>query len=154
MFAKEEGKRPLLKWIDLPPVWLAAFIAVAWSVSPGQSTGWVSILGGLLVVTGLALMVWAVARMAAARTTVVPHLRASRLVTDGPFRWSRNPIYLGDALVLAGLLLRWQLWWALPLVAVFGWIITTRFIRAEEQRLREDFAPEFASWCRKTRRWI
>ncbi|MEM9844984.1 MAG: isoprenylcysteine carboxylmethyltransferase family protein [Pseudomonadota bacterium] len=144
----------MLKWIDLPPIWLLGFILVAWWASPGQSGALLALFGGGLVLAGLALMVWAVFEMARAKTTVIPHLHASALVTTGPFGFTRNPIYLGDALVLAGLLLRWQLWWALPLVAVFVWIITRRFILHEEQRLTEDFGSAFEEWCSKTRRWL
>lgn len=142
----------MLKWIDIPPVWLLGFLVAAWLVSPGQ--GGLNLTGGLIVGTGLVFIFWAAATMMAARTTVVPHMRAAELVTTGPFRYSRNPIYLGDALVLTGCLLRWDLLIALPAVFVFCWIITVRFIRPEEARLREDFGAAFDEWCSKTRRWL
>ncbi|MEO0487883.1 MAG: isoprenylcysteine carboxylmethyltransferase family protein [Pseudomonadota bacterium] len=144
----------MLKFIDLPPVWLALFIAVAWGVSPGAAGAPWAQIGGLLVLAGIGLILWAALVFARARTTIIPHRRASALVTHGPFRLSRNPIYLADALILAGLLLRWDLAWALPSVALLMWIIATRFIVAEEARLTQDFPEAFAAWSLKTRRWL
>ncbi|MEM9972502.1 MAG: isoprenylcysteine carboxylmethyltransferase family protein [Pseudomonadota bacterium] len=144
----------MLKWLDIPPIWLVLFLITAWLVSPGAAGGGVVLLGGALVAVGLGLILWAAVTMVRSNTTVVPHLRAATLVTKGPFRFSRNPIYLGDALVLSGCLLRWGLWWALPLVFLFMWLITVRFIRSEEVRLREDFGLDFETWCAKTRRWL
>jgi Putative protein-S-isoprenylcysteine methyltransferase len=77
------------------------------------------LLGGLLVGAGLVLMLLAVAEMRRRKTTVIPHLEADALVTTGVFSRSRNPIYLGDALVLAGLALRWDAPVALLLVPLF-----------------------------------
>ena len=104
--------------------------------------------------TGLVFIFWAAGTMMAARTTVVPHMRAAELVTTGPFRFSRNPIYLGDALILAGLILRWDAVLALPLVPIFVWLIERRFIIAEENRLRRKFRHEFARYEQKVRRWV
>ncbi|MEM8592075.1 MAG: isoprenylcysteine carboxylmethyltransferase family protein [Pseudomonadota bacterium] len=144
----------MLKWIDLPPVWLAAFAAAAWIIAPFDAGPLAKTFGAALVTTGLVLILWAAMTMFRARTTVVPHLRATSLVTTGPFRFSRNPIYLADALILAGLLLRWGLPWALPSVILLIWIINRRFILGEEARLKEDFGAKFDAWCAKTRRWI
>ena len=144
----------MLKWSDVPPSWLAAVVFGLWWVAPGGARPELLWIGGGFVALGLALIFWAAFVMTRARTTVVPHLRASTLVTSGPFRMSRNPIYLGDALILAGLMLRWGAWWTLPLVALFIFIITQRFILSEEARLTEDFGPAFDAWCQKTRRWL
>lgn len=153
------GSAPL-KWIDLPPVWLAAMIGLAWAqarfVPMGLSFGgaWADFLGGLLVGGGLILMVLAVYEMRRARTTVIPHREAAKLVQSGIFSRSRNPIYLGDVLVLAGLILRFDAVLALPLVPVFLGILEMRFVIPEENRLRRKFRAEFARYCQKTRRWI
>jgi len=150
----------MLKWIDLPPVWLAVMIALAWlqaRFAPmGLSFGgaWADFLGGLLVGGGLILMVLAVYEMRRARTTVIPHREAAKLVQSGIFSRSRNPIYLGDVLVLAGLILRFDAVLALPLVPVFLGILEKRFVIPEENRLRRKFRADFARYCQKTRRWI
>jgi protein-S-isoprenylcysteine O-methyltransferase Ste14 len=92
--------------------------------------------------------------MALARTTVIPRRDPSALVTGGVFGWSRNPIYLADAIVLTGAVLWLDAVLALPLVAVFVWLIQTRFIRDEEARLTLAFGPEFDLWAARVRRWV
>jgi protein-S-isoprenylcysteine O-methyltransferase Ste14 len=147
-----------MKWIDLPPVWLAVFAALGWAQAARVPLGsfgavgdWV---GAALVAAGLALAVAAAVEFRRARTTIVPHLEPSAIVTSGVYRVSRNPIYLGDALILAGLGLRWDSVLALILVPVFVAVITARFIRPEEARLGARFGPAFDAWAARVRRWI
>jgi protein-S-isoprenylcysteine O-methyltransferase Ste14 len=149
--------RPILALLDLPPVWLAAHVVAAWGlslISPrlfGSLGDW---LGTLLVGLGLLVMLGAAAQMALARTTVIPRRDPSSLVTTGLFAWSRNPIYLADALILTGAILWLDAILALPLIAGFAWLIQTRFIRDEEARLTAAFGPEFDLWAARTRRWF
>ncbi len=112
------------------------------------------LLGGLLVGGGIVLILLAAVEMRKRRTTIVPHLEADHLVTSGIFKRTRNPIYLGDTLVLAGLALRWDAPVALLLVPLFMFTITQRFIIPEENRLRVKFRADFARYCQKTRRWV
>lgn len=146
-------------WVDLPPIWLAGCLILAWITSralPGLAPdlGVLRWLGVALALAGVALMLLAVAEMARARTTVIPHRKPSALVTRGVFRVSRNPIYLGDALILTGAILWWGALPALPLIPAFIWLITVRFIRPEEARLRTGFDAEFEKWSERTRRWL
>lgn len=150
----------MAKWIDLPPLWLALMIAGAWAQAQflplGLSFGgaWADFAGGILVGGGLILMLLAAHEMRRAQTTIIPHRDADKLVQSGIFSRSRNPIYLGDVMVLAGLILRFDAVLALPLVPVFLWILEKRFVIPEENRLRRKFRAEFARYCQKTRRWI
>ncbi len=152
------AERPLWKWIDIPPVWLGLFSLAAWGlagVGPRFGAGPVpQLLGGLLIGGGVLLIVLAGLAMSRARTTVIPHLQPSALVTSGVFARSRNPIYLGDALILSGLALRFDGVLALGLVPLFVWVITDRFVRPEEHRLRAAFGPAFDAWAARTRRWV
>lgn len=151
---------PAHKWIDMPPVWLAAFIAAAWGIDRWRPLnlrlegGVFDLVGGVLVGAGLILMGLAVIEMRKYRTTVIPHLHADHLVQTGIFRRSRNPIYLGDAAILAGLILYWGAALALVLVPVFVWLIERRFILPEEDRLRRRFRQEFHRYTLATRRWL
>lgn len=158
-----------MKWIDLPPVWLAGFAALTYWIGtldllttrpgfevfglffPENRTGWG---GEMLIAVGLCLMGAAVFEMVRHRTTVIPHRDADALVTSGIFAYSRNPIYLGDAVVLAGLAILWSAPLALFLVPIFVWIIRQRFILPEEERLFEKFGEAFDDYCDMTRRWI
>jgi len=150
----------MVKWIDLPPVWLLLFLALAWTQAVfyplGLSFGGAvaDLLGGLLVGGGVVLMLLAAYEMRRQHTTMVPHRNADHLVQSGIFSRTRNPIYLGDTLVLAGLILKWDAVLSLPLVPIFLWWIERHFIIPEEDRLRRKFRADFARYCQKTRRWI
>lgn len=147
------------KMVDMPPVWLALFVALAW-VQATWLPLWpvrhpaLDLAGGLLVGGGVLLMAAAAVQMQQHRTTIVPHLEPSALITTGVYARSRNPIYLGDAMVLAGLCLFWGSWAALALVPLFMWVIADRFILPEEARLRQAFGPAFETWAARTRRWL
>lgn len=150
----------MLKWIDMPPVWLAGFLALAWLQSSHYAMGlgfgetWADLLGGLLVGGGIILVAMAAMEFRRHKTTIVPHETPERVIQSGIFRRSRNPIYLGDTLILAGLILRWDAVLALPLIPVFVWVIEKRFIIPEEDRMRRKFRMDFARYCEKTRRWL
>jgi len=149
-----------MRWLDIPPVWLAAALAVAWwqsgQFSYGLSFGgaWADFLGGLLVGAGVLLALLAVYEMRRQRTTVVPHREAQVLVSTGIFSRTRNPIYLGDLLILAGFILSWDAVLSLPLLPILLWVLEKRFVIPEEDRLRRKYRAEFARFCEKTRRWL
>ena len=149
-----------MKLIDIPPVWLLAALVIAWVQKThygyGLSFGpvWADLLGGILVGGGLILAALAVFEMRRMRTTIMPHQTAARLVTSGIFKRTRNPIYLGDALILTGMILYWDAVLALPLIPIFVWIIEKRFIEPEEARLRRKFVAEFTRYAQQTRRWV
>ena len=145
--------------LDWPPVWLLIAMFVTWGLArylpgltlsfPGQRP-----LGLLLIAAGLLITILAALEMRRARTTVVPRREPSALVTGGVFRFSRNPIYLSDEIMLAGWILLWGAVPALPLLWLFPKIIEKRFIRGEEEKMRARFGEEFDEWARRTRRWI
>lgn len=149
--------RSLAREIDIPPGWLALHIGAAWVlslISPSVFGFLGRTVGPGLVVLGALVMGAAVLQMARARTTVIPRRNPTALVTDGLFSLSRNPIYLADAIILAGAILWLDAVLALPLLFSFVWLIQTRFIRDEETRLTEAFGPEFDLWAARTRRWL
>lgn len=148
-----------LRWIDLPPIWLAAFIGLTWVLSrllsgltlQSSLQGYVA---AILILLGVGLMVAAAWEMYNARTTIIPHRQPQALVQTGVFRISRNPIYLGDLFVLAGAMAYWGVVLAIPLLWIFVRIIEARFIKKEEERLKEGFGQNFAQWAENTRRWL
>ena len=149
-----------MKWIDMPPVWLLGFCTLAWLQAAHLPYGLgfpgpvFDLAGGLLVGGGLVLIVLAAWQFRRAKTTIIPGEVPARLVTDGIFSKSRNPIYLGDLLILAGLIVRWDAVLSLPLIPIFLWVIERRFVIPEENRMRREFRMEFARYCQATRRWI
>jgi protein-S-isoprenylcysteine O-methyltransferase Ste14 len=154
---KETILRHVLAVIDLPPVWLALHVAVAWVlslVSPPVFGSFGSLAGFWLIGLGILVTLLAAAQMALARTTVIPRRTPASLVTSGLFAVSRNPIYLSDLLILLGAILWLDAVLALPLLPGLAWLIQTRFILDEEARLAASFGAEFDLWAARTRRWI
>ncbi|WP_296432477.1 isoprenylcysteine carboxylmethyltransferase family protein [Yoonia sp.] len=149
-----------MKWIDIPPVWLLLAVVITWWIGQLQPASFAiggpvtSLFGGLLVGGGIVLILLAASEFRRRKTTIIPHMEANNLITTGIFKRSRNPIYLGDALILAGLTLRWEAPIALLLVPLFMGTITQRFIVPEENRLRVKFRADFARYCQNTRRWV
>lgn len=162
--------RNLKNWIDVPPVWLVIALSIGWVQSRYFPLGFgdlsgadanmsalrsaIDFLGGILVGAGIVLFALAAYEMYRQRTTIIPHHEPAHLVTTGIFSRSRNPIYLGDALILAGFLLKWDAIASLALVPIFIWIIERRFILREESVLRRKFRADFARYCHNTRRWV
>ncbi|UWQ57166.1 isoprenylcysteine carboxylmethyltransferase family protein [Leisingera caerulea] len=149
-----------MRWLDVPPVWLAGCVLAAWlqarHFALGLSFGgaWAEFLGGTLLGGGLLLALLAITEMRRQKTTVLPHQTPSRLVQSGIFSRSRNPIYLGDVLILAGLILWFDAVLSLPLIPVFLWVLERRFVIPEEDRMRRTFRADWARYERKVRRWI
>ena len=144
----------MLREIDIPPLWLALALLASWGLGQvwaGPGLGW---LGVLVMATGLVLVLVSVWTMARARTSFVPRRNPSGLVTRGVFGFSRNPIYLGDALMLGGAILYWGAWLALPLVPLFMLLITHRYIHDEESRLRQGFGAQYESYAARVPRWL
>src|SRR5579864_2589615 len=76
-----------------------------------------------------------------------------RLVDDGPYRYMRNPMYLGHLIFMAGLALTFWSWLALAiLLANLAWF--HRRVRGDEQRLLQHFGAPYADYCRRVKRWI
>jgi protein-S-isoprenylcysteine O-methyltransferase Ste14 len=113
-------------------------------------------LGGLAAAVGVAIAVAAYVRFRQAGTTVSPldPSNASHLVTDGVFRVSRNPMYLGLVLLLIG----WAVWLGSvsPLVVppLFVVVISLVQIIPEEQALGQRFGEQYLSYRRSVARWI
>ena len=149
-----------MKWIDIPPVWLAAALSASYFVSQNKVFGLslehpvTQLLAAVLIGAGIIVMLLAVTEMRRQRTTVIPHMEADHLVQSGIFKRSRNPIYLAEVLLLAGFIFRWDAIAALPLVPVLFWVLETRFVIPEERRLRLKFGAEFHRYTEKTRRWL
>lgn len=137
-----------------PPVWLALFGLAAWLAGRFWPIPTYSVAGWLLVLVGAAIMGIAAMTMIKAGATVDPTREPTALVTHGIFRWSRNPIYLADAIILCGLCLIWQPVATVVLVPAFIWVITSRFIKQEEAWLTQRDPAGFAAWAKRTRRWL
>lgn len=111
-------------------------------------------LGWLLLVAGLAVSCSGVITFLRARTAVIPHHPASRLVTAGPYRFTRNPMYLGLTLAYLGGVVLIDSAWPLLLLPVVLFALTVAVIRREERYLAAAFGDAYAEYRRRVRRWL
>lgn len=156
---RDTGQMTGWQWLDIPPVWLCAMLGLVWvqaQLMPFASAPSLGLrtFAVVLAACGIALVIWAVLTFRAHRTSVVPHQVPQSLITTGPFRLSRNPIYLADVLVLAAAVIWLGTWSGLLLIVAFIYVVQTRFILVEERRLQEHFKEEFTDYAKTTRRWI
>ncbi|MEM9269027.1 MAG: isoprenylcysteine carboxylmethyltransferase family protein [Pseudomonadota bacterium] len=142
---------------DLPPVWLLlAYIAqklLGWFV-PLVALPEFGLVGMLLCALAVGLILWSATWFRAKKTRIEPHHTPSALIVEGPYKICRNPIYLGLVLVLVGTGLGSGALSAWLPTLVFPWIITQRFILAEEAALRSAFGPDADAYIAKTGRWL
>ena len=113
-------------------------------------------IGILLLILGLAVLISAVRLFRKDETTVNPLSpeQATKLVTDGIFKYSRNPMYLGMALILSSLAVFFNLIGGIILIALFCFYITKFQIIPEERAMSNLFAQDFDQYKQATRRWI
>ena len=103
---------------------------------------------------GMALVLWPAGLFNRAGTTIRPFERSSALVVGGPYRLSRNPIYLGMAIILVGVGVLAGSLTPFLVVPVFMVLIERRFIRKEEAMLEQAFGASYAAYKARVRRWI
>lgn len=113
-----------------------------------------SYLGLVPLLAGMVIAASAARAFGRAGTPIRPFERSTTLVTNGLYRYTRNPMYLGLALILIGVwLLLGTLSAALPIL-VFIWVIQAGFIRGEERFLEEIFGEQYRSYKSRVRRWL
>jgi protein-S-isoprenylcysteine O-methyltransferase Ste14 len=113
-----------------------------------------TVLGLLPLACGVVINLIADKAFHKADTTVKPFQESSSLITEGVFRYSRNPMYLGFLLILIGVALLFgslSPWIIIPLFVVLMEVV---FIRVEERMLEEKFAQAWLVYKNKVRRWI
>jgi len=143
----------------LPPVYLMGFIVAMVALHfalPLQAVvayPW-TLLGLLPAVIGVALNLLSDAAYKRCGTIVKPFEESIALVTDGCFRYTRNPMYLGMTLLLLGLGVFLGTLTPLLLVPVFPVLMEMVFIRPEERMLEKTFGGTYQTYKTNVRRWI
>lgn len=143
-----------------PPVVAGLLAALMWWLAPeypplfGHGIKFVVAIAVAAIGLGLALA--AVAQFVRASTTINPlePQAASKLVTGGVFRISRNPMYLAVACLLLAWASHLDRAWALAGPVAFIAFITRFQIVPEERALAQKFGAEFDAYCRRVRRWL
>jgi protein-S-isoprenylcysteine O-methyltransferase Ste14 len=115
---------------------------------PWNYAGFVPALGGLIVIIRCSKM------FSDAGTTIKPFEQSTSLVTGGPYRFSRHPIYVGMASVLAGLAVFLGSLTPFFVMPVFVWVMAVKFIPAEEAAMEAEFGDEWRAYAARVRRWL
>ena len=97
---------------------------------------------------------WTLAMMAANRTAVLPGGATRTILDRGPFRISRNPLYVGLIVLTVGLALLWPSTWALMCVPVGIALLFWGAIVPEERYLSAKFGAEYVAYRSRVRRWL
>ncbi|CAA9468084.1 MAG: hypothetical protein AVDCRST_MAG65-497 [uncultured Solirubrobacteraceae bacterium] len=111
-------------------------------------------LGALLVAAGVALPAAGITLFGRRGTSVLPVRPTTALVTSGPYRLTRNPMYVGFGLIHAGVALRRRETWPLLLLAPVLLAVDRIVIRREEPYLEGVFGDEYRRYRRRVRRWL
>src|SRR5215212_2756509 len=112
------------------------------------------LLGSFIFVDGLALAVWSIVTIRRAGTAVETIKPTTAIVTDGPYRFSRNPIYLGMFLGLLGLAIAFNTVWILVALVAFYLVIRFGVIAREEAYLARKFGDAYLAYKARIRRWV
>lgn len=148
----------LIVFIGLIPLlmWWASGKCDVMATTPA----WLLTLGIVLIAMGLALSIWSIVHMRrvgkgnpfdAFGHEVAPRTR--HLMTDGPYRYSRNPMLLGVFVLLLGVVGILHTWQAVMIYVAYVAIMLCQ-VASEEKRLAKDFGDEYAEYCKHTRRII
>ncbi|HEY2065789.1 MAG TPA: isoprenylcysteine carboxylmethyltransferase family protein [Gemmatimonadaceae bacterium] len=111
-------------------------------------------LGALGVLAWLAIFLGAFAAFRRSRTTIVPNRPATVIVTGGPYRFTRNPMYVSLVALYLGLTLLLNTWWPLLFLPVVVVVIQARVIAREERYLQSAFPAEYGAYAGRVRRWL
>ena len=111
-------------------------------------------LGWLLIGGGLALGAWGVLTFRGAGESVDPTRPTQALVTGGPYRYSRNPLYVGMTAIYLGITALANSLWPLLLLQPVQRLMNGRIIPAEEAYLARRLGDEYAEYRRRVRRWL
>jgi len=146
-------------------VYATVFVGFVLVYLPARALSWAGVAGpdrigaaqaaGLAIASaGAALAVWCVLTFAiAGRGTPAPFDPPRRLVVRGPYRYVRNPIYLGAAIAVGGAAVYYQAPLLLAYVVAFLLVMHLFVVLYEEPTLRRSFGPAYDAYCRDVRRW-
>ena len=142
--------------ITFPPVILLASIVfqIILLFSFPISVDLSSLLGLILILSGISLVFVSFRFMRKMKTTFIPDGTPEVLISSGPFKFSRNPIYLGMLTILVGAAFLMSSLSAIIIAFVFGIIINFTWIAHEEKKLHELFSEDWENYSSKVRRWI
>ena len=143
-----------------PPIALGMAIVLAFAANwvyplPFMTPGVTHIELGLIVIAGALLLIrWAIQTFRKARTNILTNQATLAIVSDGPFAYSRNPIYVGALVGLAGIALAANSLWYLAALVVMFFVLQFGVIMREETYLARKFGQTYLDYKAKVRPWL
>ena len=144
--------RPPIAWILALAAGVAADQLYPLRFVPASVPGaWV---GGAIFASALALAIWAIVTIRKAGTQVETYKPTTAIVANGPYRFTRNPIYLGMVLGLIGLAIAFDSLWILATLVLFYLVIRYGVVAREEDYLERKFGDVYLGYKSRVRRWL
>jgi protein-S-isoprenylcysteine O-methyltransferase Ste14 len=144
--------RPPLAWALAVIVGLALHWLAPWPFLPaGLPAGW---LGAAVFVLALALLAWAIVTMTKGGSNVPTNRPTTSIVASGPYRFTRNPIYLAMFVGLVGLAIAFDDLWLLLTLVPFVLVIRYGVVAREEAYLERKFGEVYRGYRSRVRRWL
>jgi protein-S-isoprenylcysteine O-methyltransferase Ste14 len=147
--ADSRSSPPILTLIHLG----AAFV-LQWLLPLPAPPTYLRVLGGLFGLGGVVFAIFAVREFGLLHTTVEPHGSVTSIATAGPYRLSRNPIYVGYLCLLIGIPLALGTYWGLILSPLLIVLFNRLVIRYEETYLERKFGQAYLDYKSRVRRWL
>ncbi|TRD11930.1 isoprenylcysteine carboxylmethyltransferase family protein [Erythrobacter insulae] len=143
---------PLVALLSVLLMWLFTEHLPSWQFA----VPYAGFIAGALIAAGFGIDIVSVLAFRRAKTTVTPLKpeKASRLVVSGFYRFSRNPMYLGMLLILAGVAVWFGSFANIIILIAFVFYITAFQIKPEEARLDQLFGAEYRAYRQRVRRWL
>ena len=129
-----------LNWL-MPLPFMPVVVPAAW-------------LGSTVIVVAVALFVWAIVTITKAGSNVPTNMPTTTIVDSGPYRFTRNPIYLAMFLGLVGLALAFDSLWLLAALVLFALVIRHGVVAREEAYLEGRFDDVYRRYRSRVRRWL
>ena len=156
--AKGHGARVV---VPPPLLFLAGFLAgiglgrvVPGDALPPAIVAPARVAGIALATAGVLFAFWGIATFRRRKTTILPHRPVSALVAEGPYRVTRNPMYVGFTLLYLGGTALVNSAWPLAFLPVILFVMNAVVIPGEERHLAARFGEPYREYCRRVRRWL
>ncbi|MEK1890223.1 MAG: isoprenylcysteine carboxylmethyltransferase family protein [Phyllobacterium sp.] len=112
------------------------------------------VFGGIVFLAGLALLIWAATTFRRAGTQIMTTRPTATIVNEGPYRFTRNPIYIGMFLGLIGLAIAFDSLWLIVLLVPFYFVIRYGVVAREEAYLERKFGDVYLAYKARVGRWL
>ena len=135
-------------WIPVP-IYAALIVCTHSEV---EAHGWLWPVGGALIMAGHGFRIWATRYIG--RSARTRGAKSARLVTDGPYAYVRNPLYIANVSIGCGFALLSELVWAVPIVLMLGAVYYSLIVRWEEELLTAMWGEAYRHYAQVVPRWI